>query len=182
MARIVSNTTDVIQKCQKKYSLRLSSDSGLILCGGFNYSFGMDPEFINERFIATGFVELLRNANQLVYGTKICDPQFKIQRDYAPIHGTTIKNLFMNNKGFRFWRGQLTVASYPDLNVIEDVCGRMVKKICEDWLKFKTVDKPLTAIFRCVNQIPFDLLQRLIQSMPDRIFQGINTNAGETKY
>ena len=161
------------------YSKRASGGGGLMVWGAVGYSGKMELTFIDNRLNGAGYVALLRDANLLAEGTRICGPAFKFQQDNAPIHASRVTRRFLDEQGIEVlpWP-----ANSPDLNIIENVWGWMAKKVYENGKQYATVGELRDAIIRCWNEIPNNLLHRLVESMPDRIFQVINANGGATKY
>lgn len=70
----------------------------------------------------------------------------------------------------------------PDLNPIENLWGIMVRRVYADNRQFQTVDELKQAILEAWDSIETEVLQNLINSMPNRIFQVIQRSGGVTDY
>ena len=100
------------------------------------------------------------------------------QQDNAPIH---------NSASTRAWltAQNITVIEWPacspDINVIENVWGILARRVYANNRQFQNI-KLRTAITKCWDEIDMNLLKKLIDSVPNRLFQVINRNGGSTDY
>lgn len=101
------------------------------------------------------------------------------QQDNAPIH---------NSASTRAWltAQNITVIEWPacspDINVIENVWGILARRVYANNRQFQNIKELRTAITKCWGEIDMNLLKKLIDSVPNRLFQVINRNGGSTDY
>jgi hypothetical protein len=104
---------------------------------------------------------------------------FVFQQDNAPIH---------NSASTRAWFRvrEITVVDWPacspDLNVIENVWGILARRVYANNRQFANVKELKTEILRCWDEVDNNILIKLINSVPNRLFQVINRNGGPTDY
>ena len=70
----------------------------------------------------------------------------------------------------------------PDLNPIENVWGILVRDVYADNRQYQTVEELKTAIIRAWNRLPQETVNRLVESMRDRIFEVIQRSGKVTHY
>lgn len=101
------------------------------------------------------------------------------QQDNAPIHNSASTRAWFNENN-------ITVIEWPacspDINIIENVWGILAKRVYANNRQFQNVRDLKSAIMRCWEELDMNLLNRLIDSVPNRLFQVINRNGGPTDY
>lgn len=101
------------------------------------------------------------------------------QQDNASIHVST------STIGW-FQRNTVEILEWParspDLNPIENLWGCLVRAVYKDNRQFSTVLELQTAIIEAWEDICPDLLEKLVNSMENRLFQVACSNGGMTKY
>lgn len=70
----------------------------------------------------------------------------------------------------------------PDLNPIENLWGILARKVYAKGRQFTTVEQLKDAIRKEWTNVPVLELHKLINSMPDRIFEVINKDGASTHY
>jgi len=70
----------------------------------------------------------------------------------------------------------------PDLNPIENVWGILVRDVYADNRQYQTVEELKTAIMGAWNRLPQETVNRLVESMRDRIFEVIQRSGKVTHY
>lgn len=73
-------------------------------------------------------------------------------------------------------------ARSPDLNPIENLWGYLVRKIYDRNNPFENVGSLEAAIIDAWDHVPDELIQNLLGSMPERIFQVISRKGDVTDY
>ena len=101
------------------------------------------------------------------------------QQDNAPIHvSRSTKEWFkQNNINVMDWS-----ACYPDCNPIENLWGVIVLSLYAECRQFDSVDQLKTAIIDAWGGIKDGVIEKLVDSMPDRMFQVINKNGSAINY
>jgi len=101
------------------------------------------------------------------------------QQDNASIH---------KSKETMAWLGRQKInvldwpARSPDLNPIENLWGIIVRRIYAENRQFQTVDALKSAIQAAWTSIDRQMIQNLVNSMQNRIFQVINRSGKCTDY
>ena len=105
--------------------------------------------------------------------------KFTFQQDNAAIH---------TSKETKQWTKDPKIdlldwpARSPDLNPVENLWGILVRRIYAEGKQYATVDEPKTAISDAWGNVEKSVLQHLVNSMGNRIFQVINRNGKVTDY
>ena len=73
-------------------------------------------------------------------------------------------------------------ACSPDLNVIENVWGILARRVYANNRQFQSIRELRNAITTFWGEIDMNLLKKLVDSVPNRLFQVINRNGGPTDY
>lgn len=104
---------------------------------------------------------------------------FKFMHDNAPIHGssTTKKWLQENNIPSINWP-----PCSPDQNPMENIWGIVSRRVYAENRQFSNISELKRAILTSWRAISDLDCSALILSMPDRIFELIKKNGGNTKY
>ena len=66
--------------------------------------------------------------------------------------------------------------------MIENVWGILARRVYANNRQFQNIKELRTAITKCWGEIDMNLLKKLIDSVPNRLFQVINRNGGSTDY
>lgn len=70
----------------------------------------------------------------------------------------------------------------PDLNPIENLWGILVRKVYKDGRQFSSISELKSAILDAWDDLGPETFQKLVQSMPNRVFEVIRANGGQTHY
>ena len=104
---------------------------------------------------------------------------FIFQQDNAPIHNSCVVKEWVHAQNIEL----LTWPPYsPDLNIIENVWGWLTRKVYEEGKQYTSTEELKRGIKSAWNEISYDYLNSLYQSMENRIFDVISKNGGHTKY
>ncbi len=104
---------------------------------------------------------------------------FTFQQDNASIHTSKSTTAWLTSKNIPLLNWP---ACSPDCNPIENLWGILVRRVYAHNRQFLTVCDLKAAILEAWAEISAQILDNLIQSMPNRIFQVINRNGGITSY
>ncbi len=134
--------------------------------------------WIPSRMNSSDYTEILDT--ELVRMLEDCvDENAIFQQDNAPIHvSARSKDWFRDRKiELLTWP-----ARSPDLNPIENVWGILARRIYKNGRQFETVAALKDAIREEWSSLGTEEVKKLIETMPQRIFQVIRNNGGSTKY
>lgn len=113
------------------------------------------------------------------YGDEIGGPDLIFQHDNAAIHrAKTIKSWFERIKVEVLpWPSRS-----PDLNPIENLWGILARKVYANGEQYSNESELKNGIREAWTQIKSETLQKLVETMPRRIFEVIKNKGGQTKY
>lgn len=70
----------------------------------------------------------------------------------------------------------------PDLNPIENLWGVLVRKVYAGGKQFKSIDDLQSAVIGCWEDLDQNILQNLVNSMPNRIYETIYAHGSSINY
>jgi hypothetical protein len=101
-----------------------------------------------------------------------------LQQDGAPSHTSTSTSKFLKAKKIKVL--QDWPAQSPDMNIIEDVSGRMKE---EAWkMKPKNLNELWEVCKTAVYAIPVDFINKLYESLPNRMDAVLQAHGSHTRY
>lgn len=101
------------------------------------------------------------------------------QQDNAPIHVSRASQLWFQQKNIKLLEWP---ARSPDLNPIENMWGNLCRRVYSGGRQFQTVPDLRKAIIDEWAKIPLSEFQKVVLSMPNRIFEVINKSGSWTHY
>lgn len=128
---------------------------------------------------AVRYKEQVLDVYLVPFGRDLGGPQWQFQHDNASIH-TKAQN-------FRSFQRDIPrlldwPSLSPDLNPVENVWGLIVQDVYADGRQFQTVEELRRAIEVAFERLDMEVVQKLIDSMPDRVVKVIAVNGGPTGY
>lgn len=105
--------------------------------------------------------------------------KFTFQQDNAAIHTSKETKQWIKDQKLDLLEWP---ARSPDLNPVENLWGILVRRIYAEGKQYATVDELKAAISEAWENIEKSVLQNLVNSMPNRVFQVINRNGKVTDY
>lgn len=115
----------------------------------------------------------------LVEGKHMHGDDLRFLQDNASIHVSHETVAWLNqNDIYRVPHPAIS----PDLNPCENVFGYMSRKVYENGRQFGTLLELREAITEAWDQCPQTFLDKLVDSMPNRIFELIREKGGKTHY
>ena len=134
--------------------------------------------FVDGRMNAMEYREVLKH-HLVDIGENIGGSDWIFQQDNAPIHRAKVNVTWFKSK-------KINVLPWPslspDLNAIEHLWGILARKVFAEGKQFRTREQLKTAISKAWEEINIDHLRKLVNSMPDRLFEVIKLNGAKTKY
>lgn len=145
---------------------------------GFSASGKLEIAFTSFKMNSRDYITVLET-RLLPFMRRFRRKKFTFQQDNAAIHTSKeTKQWMMDHKiDLLDWP-----ARSPDLNPVENLWGIMVRRIYAEGRQYATVYELKSAISEAWGNIEKAVLQNLVNSMPNRMFQVINRNGKATDY
>lgn len=167
-----------MRKEEKYLSKRAQGGGSVMLWAAFGYHGKTELAIIKGNMDATDYTTVLKDF-LLPCGKNIGGKNFIFQQDNAPIHKAkhTLEWFSKRKINVLEWP-----AYSPDLNPIENLWGILVRRVYANGKQYGSVDELTDGIVECWENILEPDLQRLVDSMPNRICEVIQKNGNSTKY
>lgn len=135
--------------------------------------------FIEGRFNGETYINILRDIMLPSVMQRFPERNFILQHDNCPIHKSQQVTIWIEENQIRVlpWPSRS-----PDINIIENVWGVLVKKIYKTNFRPQNVDELKNKISEVWNELTPDFARKLVGSMPNRINSLINKNGAALKY
>lgn len=166
-----------LRKDERIMSRRQMGGGSVMIWCAIGYKGRSEVVFLDGRINALKYRDLL-NTQKLCF-QKIAGRNFIFQQDNAPIHTARIIKLWFetNSTPVLDWP-----ARSPDLNIIENVWGLLAKEVYKDAKQYSSVRELKQSILDAWALISQDIIKKLYDTIPSRIFATIRANGGSTKY
>ena len=157
---------------------RQSGGGSVTVWAAFGYNGASDIVFIDSRLNAEKYQKLLDSA-MLPCITDICGPDAIFQQDNAPCHAAKSTKLWFKSKKINLmeWPSKST-----DLNPIENLWGILVRTVYDNHRQFASIQELKSAIIDAWFNVGPEVHQKLIESMPNRVYEVISRNGASTHY
>jgi transposase len=133
--------------------------------------------FLDGRINAMKYKDLLNTQKSCF--RKIAGRNFIFQQDIAPIHLARIIKLCFETNSIPILDWPVR---FPGLNIIENVWGLLTKEVYKDTKQYTSVCELKKSILEAWTLIFHDVIKKLYDTIPNRIFDTIRANGGFTKY
>ena len=150
----------------------------VMVWGGFCYKGTLPLAWISTRMTAEKYTDLLE-ISLLEHAEHIMGPDFVFQHDNASIHSAKYTKEWLRVRNFEVLQWP---SCSPDLNPIENLWGIITKQVYNGGRQFKTVLELKKCIKESWEKIPREILENLIKSMPQRIYQLILNKGRQINY
>lgn len=160
------------------FSKRQCGGGSLMVWAGFGSAGRTNIAFPTGRMKAEDYQDMLEE-NLLPFGENIGGTFWKFQQDNASIHVANSSWEWFLDNGVQVINWP---ACSPDLNPIENVWGILSRAVYANGKQYANAQELKDAIVTEWENINSDVLKRLVESMPDRIFEVIAKKGSFTRY
>ena len=136
-------------------------------------------QFVSGWQKAADYVGMLNDLSLIQEGYRLCEEEWIFPQDNAAIHNASITKKYLLEQKIRLVDNQVC---FPDLNPIENLWGLIVAKVYEGGRQYSEISELKNAILDTSEKISSFQLQKVVDSMPSRIFEVIKANGRSTKY
>lgn len=159
-------------------SKRNFGGGSLMVWGAFSYHAKLPICFISTRMNSGMYLELLEDV-LIGHLENDASEDIVFQQDNASIHVSKQSKAWFVEKNIPLldWP-----ACSPDCNPIENLWGILARMVYANGRQFDSISSLKAAIRECWAKIDMATLQKLSDSMPNRIFEVIRNDGGHTKY
>jgi transposase len=160
------------------FSKRNFGGGSLMVWGAFSSTGTLSLAFPSCRMNSDEYIQVLQ-ANLLPFLEDNEENRLIFQQDNAAIHksNATTDWLIQHNINVLKWP-----ACSPDMNPIENLWGILVRRVYAENKQYQSVNELQIAIIQAWEGIQVDTLRQLVRSMPNRLFELIQSNGGPTRY
>jgi len=160
------------------FSKRNFGGGSVMVWGAFSSWSTLDLEFTSHHIDSSEYQGIL-SSRLIPFLQKYRRRGLVFQQDNASVHKSK------TTLGW-FQRHKVTVMEWPacspDLNPMENLWGILVRRVYANHRQYQAQDDLKSAILEAWRELSVDLLQTLINSMPDRIYKVINRNGNYSDY
>lgn len=151
---------------------------GVMVWGAVSYYGHCELQFLTPKMNAKDYNCVLKTAFPF-FRNLFGNLEWHFQHDNAPIHTAhTVKSWIREEK--------VKVLEWPpyspDLNIIENVWGWLARKVYEGGKQYSTKEELITGIKLAWSMISLDYLQKLYESLPNRMCEVLVNKGGTTHY
>lgn len=151
---------------------------GVMVWGAISYYGTCDLQFLSTTMNANCYNDVLKRAFPH-FSNLFGDLQWTFQHDNAPIHTARVVKSWIRDQNIKL----LDWPPYsPDLNVIENVWGWLVRKVYASGKQYSNKEELIEAIKLAWSSISLDYIKSLYDSIPNRIYEVILHKGGSTHY
>lgn len=167
-----------LRKEPRFFSKRNFGGGSVMVWGAFSTTGKLKIQFVSHKMKSSDYIDVLK-ASLLPVIRRRRKAKLIFQQDNARIHTSAETMGWLRSEKIDVldWP-----ACSPDLNPIENLWGIMVRKIYAENRQFSSIQELKTAILQSWEEIELGTLQKLVQSMPNRLFQTISRSGGATEY
>lgn len=153
---------------------RQNRGGGLMVWGGVSSRGKTKMCITNNKLNSKGYQDILND-----FLLPELQPNDEFVQDNASIHNSFSTTEWLKEKKIKkcSWPSKS-----PDLNIMENVWGYMVRNIYQENKHYNSVKELKEAVEKEWEALPMELIQNLLTSMPTRIFECIRRNGSYTKY
>lgn len=146
--------------------------------GAFTWNGMVNLAFPSTKMNSAEYIQTLNN-NLLPYLRKYRSVKYVFQQDNASIHSSHETKSWMKSKKIKVMDWP---ACSPDQNPIENIWGILARRVYADNKQYRDIPELKCAILESWSTLEEKIRKRLVDSMPNRIFELIQRNGGPTHY
>lgn len=163
-----------LRKEEMYFSKRQSGGGSVMIWAAFGTKGRSNVAFVKGTMDSKGYTEMLWRS-----GAKIGGRNWIFQQGNASIHASRFTKQYFLQKKIRLldWPSKS-----PDLNPIENLWGILVRDVYRNGKQYNSVPELKEAILKAWVKVEKATLQKLIDSMPNRIYEVISNKGNSTKY
>lgn len=151
---------------------------GVMVWGAISYYGTIDLQFLTTTMNANCYKNVLQEAFPQ-FKNFFGDLEWIFQHDNAPIHTAGVVKSWIRSQNVKL----LNWPPYsPELNVIENVWGWLVRKVYASGKQYNNRDDLIYAIKEAWSTISLDYIKSLYDSIPDRMYEVVLNKGGPTHY
>lgn len=167
-----------LRKSPLVFSKRQSGGGSVMIWAAFGSKGRSNVAFINGTMDSEGYTKMLQD-NLVKSGVRMGGRKWIFQQDNASIHSSRLTKAYFLQKNIRVldWPSKS-----PDLNPIENLWGILVREVYKNGKQYDNVPQLKRAILDAWRKVEKTTLQKLVDSMPNRIFEVISKQGKCTKY
>ena len=158
--------------------VKMDRGGGVMIWAGISASGTTNIAWVPPKMNSAVYCELLE-CTIIERAEELCGEGFIFQQDNASVHRSQFTKSFLDSKNINLMNWP---ARSPDLNPIENLWGILARRVYSNGRQFNNVAELKDAMRSEWWKIDQNLLKNLIDSMPNRIYEVIKTNGGQTKY
>ena len=161
-----------------RFSRRGHGGGSVMVWAAFSSTGRVKLAFVPKRMNSIQYQFVLRRS-LLPFFRRNPHGNFIFMQDNAPIHVSRSTRAWLQRKNVPLldWP-----ANSPDLNPMENLWGILVRRIYAENQQYHNVDELKKAIVAAWHTIDQEVLDNLVLSMDNRIFQVIRNNGGPIDY
>lgn len=167
-----------LRKEEISFSKRHTGGGSLMIWGCFNYHGKSSLAIINGSLNQYNYQRHL-GEHLLPFMKDFGGDKAIFQQDNCRSHTARSTTLWLKERN-------IEVMSWPpyspDLNPIENLWGILVRRVYANGKQFESIDELQHQVFRCWEDIDNSVLQALVNSMPNRIYELIYSHGSSTNY
>jgi len=167
-----------LRKEQKTLSKRQSGGGSVIIWGGFGKRGKTPVVFLTGNQTSADYIEVLQN-HLIPFGRRIGGQRWTLQQDNASIHSSRITKEWFASQSLRVlsWPSKS-----PDLNPIENLWGMLSRMVYANGKQYSNVGELRQSIQLAWDELDKERLGKLVDSMPNRVYEVISKGGGCTNY
>ena len=167
-----------LRKEKDIFSKRQAGGGSVMIWAAFSYNGTTDAAFVRGGLNAKEYIDLLE-VHLLPLGATFGEEPWIFQQDNAPAHTAGKTREWFDRKNIKVlnWPSRS-----PDLNPIENLWGVLSRRVYANNRQFASVEDLKDAILHEWHRIEPEVLQKLIDSMPNRIFSLIKAKGSSINY